>query len=70
MARLEGRQGSLDLLAPQAGYVTGLQALAGQAAQPGEVLCYLAEKPALAAASPATAWQMSWRIPRSIRPPC
>ncbi len=52
MARLEGRRGSLDLLAPQAGYVTGLKAFAGQAAQPGDVLCYLAEKPALAAAHP------------------
>jgi sugar O-acyltransferase (sialic acid O-acetyltransferase NeuD family) len=55
MARLEGHQGHLDLLAPQNGYVTGLRAFPGQAANPGEVLCYLAEQPTLAPAQPGAA---------------
>lgn len=52
VARLEGRLGSVELLAPRGGYVTGLQAHPGQAARPGDVLCYLAEKATLSAALP------------------
>jgi acetyltransferase EpsM len=60
MARLESRAGSLELLAPQAGYVVGLRAQAGQSVEAGTVLCYLADQPTLASAHPAT--QLSARL--------
>ncbi len=55
MARLESPGGHLDLLAPLSGYVTGLRAFPGQAARPGDILCYLAEQPTLASTQPAAA---------------
>ncbi len=54
LARLESRRGSVELRAPQSGFITGLHARPGQTAASGGVLCYLAEQPSLAAKPPTS----------------
>lgn len=52
LARLEGPGLEQNLTSPGDGYVVGLHARPGQSVQPGQVLCYICEKPSIAAAQP------------------
>lgn len=54
IARLETREGWVDLTSPRSGFVVGLHIIPGQVAQPGQVLCYIASKPSISTAAPAT----------------